>query len=141
MVNRRNVLIGIGSALGVAVIVLGAVVVVGLVRKGDLDRDWEHGAGRAAAGPATMDRAAAILGVEPEAMQAAVAEARRQRADEIYKARLDRMVEEGRLTEEEAASQYEWFRNRPDDSSRRAGWGHDNDGPHKGGQFLSLIHI
>ena len=128
MLNRRNILIGIGAFLGVAVIVLGAIGVAGLVLKRDHNDGWKRGGMLSSASPATVDRAAGILGVEPEEMRAAIIEARREQANEAYKARLDRMVEAGKLTQEEADSQYSWFQDRPDEDLGRPGWWRDGDG-------------
>lgn len=136
MLSRRNILIGIGAALGVAVIVLGAIGVAKLVLDRDDDDDkWKRTGKLSAASPATVDRAAGILGVEPEAMRAAIIEARREQANEAYRARLDRMVEEGQLTQEEADSQYVWFQNRPDEDLGRQGWGRGGDGHSRDGKF------
>ena len=135
MLNRRNILIGIGAVLGVAVIVLGAMGVAKLVLdRGDND-GWKRAGRLSTASPATVDRAAGILGVEPDAMREAIIEARRQQANEAYKARLDWMVEEGQLTQEEADSQYAWFQNRPDDELERQGWGRGGDGHGRDGKF------
>ena len=136
MLSRRNILIGIGAVLGVAVIVLGAIGVAGLVLDRDDDGDgWKRAGRLSTASPATVDRAAGILGVEPDAMREAIIEARREQANEAYKARLDRMVEEGQLTQEEADSQYAWFQNRPDEDLGRQGWGRGGDGHGRDGNF------
>ena len=60
-------------------------------------------------------RVATILGLEDDAVQDAFAQATRQKRDEVYKSRLDRMVARGRLTEEQAAERFSWFQTRPDD--------------------------
>ena len=135
MFNRRNILIGIGAILGVAVILLGAVGVAGLVLKRDHDDGWKRAGRLSSASPVTVDRAAGILGVEPDAMREAIIEARREQANEAYKARLDRMVEAGQLTREEADSQYSWFQDRPDEDLRRQGWGRGGDGHGRDGKF------
>ena len=135
MFNRRNILIGIGAILGVAVILLGAVGVAGLVLKRDHDDGWKRAGGLSSTSPVTVDRAAGILGVEPDAMREAIIEARREQANEAYKARLDRMVEAGQLTREEADSQYSWFQDRPDEDLRRQGWGRGGDGHGRDGKF------
>ena len=135
MLNRRNILIGIGAFLGVAVIVLGAIGVAGLVLKRDHDDGWKRGGMLSSAPPATVDRAAGILGVEREEMRAAIIEARREQANKAYRARLDRMVEAGKLTQEEADSQYSWFQDRPDEDPVRQGWRRSGDGHGRDGEF------
>ena len=133
--NRRNILIGIGAFLGVAVILVGAIGVAGLVLKPGDDDGWKRGGRLSSASPTTVDRAAGILGVEPEEMQAAVIEARREQANEAYRAKLDRMVEAGKLTQEEADSRYSWFQDRPDEDLGRLGWRRSGDGRGMEGEF------
>ncbi len=135
MLNRRNILIGIGAVLGVAVILLGAIGVAGLVLKRDHDDGWKRAGMLSSSSPATVDRAAGILGVEPEEMREAIIEARREQANEAYQARLDRMVEARKLTQEEADSQYSWFQNRPDEDLGSPGWRRSGDGHGRDGDF------
>ena len=68
-------------------------------------------------------------------MRSAITQARREQANEAYKARLDRMVEEGQLTQEEADSQYAWFQDRPDEDPGRQGWRRSGDGRRGDGEF------
>ena len=56
-------------------------------------------------------------------MREAFTEARRDQEDEAYKSRLDRMVEAGRLTQEESDARYAWFQDRPDSMIREHGKG------------------
>lgn len=65
-------------------------------------------------GKSFVARVAEILGLEESTVQDAFTQAKRQQVDEAYRGRLDRMVEQGRLTEEEADDQYSWFQDRPD---------------------------
>ena len=69
------------------------------------------------------DRVAASLGLESDTVRDAFAEAKRDQEDEAYKSRLDRMVEAGRLTQDEADSRYTWFEGRPDSMIREYGEG------------------
>ena len=59
-------------------------------------------------------RVAEILELDESTVQDAFTQAKREQLDEAYRGRLDRMVERGRLTEEEANEQYSWFQDRPD---------------------------
>ena len=59
-------------------------------------------------------RVAEILDLEESTVQDAFTQAKREQMDEAYRERLDRMVEQGRLTEDEADEQYSWFQERPD---------------------------
>ncbi len=59
-------------------------------------------------------RVAEILDLDESTVQDALTQAKREQIDEAYRGRLDRMVEQGRLTEEEANDQFGWFQDRPD---------------------------
>ncbi len=65
-------------------------------------------------GKTFVARVAEILDLEESTVQDAFTQAKREQMDEAYKGRLDRMVEGGRLTQEEADDQYSWFQDRPD---------------------------
>ena len=61
-----------------------------------------------------VSRVAEILGVDEAQVQDAVEQAAREMQDEALQAKLDRMVESGRLTQEEADARKEWYQSRPD---------------------------
>ena len=68
---------------------------------------------------------AEILELEESTVQDVFTQAKRQQIDETYRSRLDKMVERGRLTEEEANEQYSWFQERPDhviERSKQGRW-------------------
>ena len=77
-------------------------------------------------------RVAAALGLEEVAVKDAFRQARKEKQNEAYKARLDGLVAKGHLTEDEAAEHYSWFQDRPDSSAgifrgtkyRRHGFAH-----------------
>ena len=59
-------------------------------------------------------RVAAILGIEEAQVQDAFKQAARELQDERIQRRLDRLVESGRLTQEQADQYIEWYQSRPD---------------------------
>lgn len=60
-------------------------------------------------------RVAEILGIEQSKVEDAMQQAGREMADEKVEQRLQRMVEAGRLTQEQADEYLAWFRERPQD--------------------------
>ncbi|MBQ11301.1 MAG: hypothetical protein CMJ45_07120 [Planctomyces sp.] len=61
-----------------------------------------------------LGRVAAILGLEEAAVEDAFQQARKDQRTEKYRAALDRKVEKGFITSEEADEQFLWFQSRPD---------------------------
>jgi len=63
-------------------------------------------------------RVAVILGLDEaqvqEALEQAAKELRRERQDQASQQRLNRLVEQGRLTQQQADEQQEWFEARPE---------------------------
>ena len=59
-------------------------------------------------------RVANILGLDEAQVQDALDQATREIQDESLQLRLDRMVERGRLTQEQADAYLEWYLSRPD---------------------------
>ncbi len=59
-------------------------------------------------------RVAGILGLDESQVQDAFKQARAEMQDEALQAKLDKMVESGRLTQEEADEYKEWYDSRPD---------------------------
>ena len=83
-------------------------------------------------------RLATILGLEEGVVQEAFAQARRDIRDERFQKRLDRLVAQGRLEQEQADELRNWYESRPDYpagailGSRKSGGGH---GLHGRGSF------
>jgi len=77
-------------------------------------------------------RVAAILGLEEATVEDAFQQARKAQRTQSYREMLDRRVEKGRMTSEEAEEQFLWFQSRPDSltsnfqrgAHRRTGFGH-----------------
>lgn len=60
-------------------------------------------------------RVAEILGIDAAQVESAMQQARQELADERVQAKLQRLVEAGRLTQEQADEYLEWFEDRPED--------------------------
>ena len=85
-------------------------------------------------GKSFVARVAEILELEESTVQDAFTQAKRQQIDEAYRGRLDKMVERGRLTEDEANEQFSWFEERPDSAVERSKSGrNDGRGIHRRG--------
>ena len=65
-------------------------------------------------GKTILARVAEILGIEQQKLEDAFAQAQQEARSEALEARLDELVEEGRLTQEEADQYKEWWQSRPD---------------------------
>ncbi len=108
----------------IAILVAAGLLALGLTVGVVMAQDGGNGASSTpAAGTTFADRVATILGLESDTVREAFTEARRDQEDEAYKSRLDRMVEAGRLTQEEADTRYAWFQDRPDSMIREHGKG------------------
>ena len=90
----------------VAVLVLGLTAGVVMAQ--------ESGDGETSPAKTFAGRVAEILGLEEATVQSAFTQARRAGEDAAYRSRLDRMVENGRLTQEDADARFTWFEGRPD---------------------------
>lgn len=65
-------------------------------------------------GKTLLGRVAAILGIEQQEVEDAFAQARKEMRSEAQKARLDKLVEQGRITQEQADDYQTWLESRPD---------------------------
>ncbi len=75
-----------------------------------------HGGGENGDSPVKSfaSRVAGVLGLTESQVQDAFKQARAEMQDEALQAKLDKMVESGRLTQEEADEYKEWYDSRPD---------------------------
>lgn len=75
-----------------------------------------HGGGENGDSPVKSfaSRVAGILGLNESQVQDAFKQARTEMQDEALQAKLDKMVESGRLTQEESDEYKEWYDSRPD---------------------------
>jgi len=79
-----------------------------------------------------LGRVAAVLGLDEATVEDAFQQARKDQKTEAYRDKLDRQVENGRITSEEAEEQFIWFQSRPDSLAgsfrqggrQRPGFGH-----------------
>ena len=92
----------------VAVGITGGVVVAQSTEPQDSDATVDKSANSFAA------RVAGFLGLGTEEVEGAFQQARREMQNDGFKKRLDRMVDRGRLTQEQADEQYNWLQSRPD---------------------------
>jgi len=100
------------------IVAVSAVVVAGSVGGAALAADD----GSEAEGPfgALWDRVCAIYEdntgdeIDPEALQAAVVQAQSELRAEALDNRLQKLVDEGKITQDEAAAYKEWLQERPD---------------------------
>ena len=91
----------------VALALVGALITGGVV--------WAHGGGgKGSGGESFASRVAEILELEESDVQDAFKEAKRDIRDERFQGRMDRRVEEGNMTQEEADAAVEWYESRPD---------------------------
>src|SRR5919106_1173677 len=74
----------------------------------------EDGNGETPAVQSFASRVAAILGLDETQVQDAMDRAHREMQDEALRNRLDPMVEEGRLTQEQADEYFQWYQSRPE---------------------------
>ena len=65
-----------------------------------------------------LERVADILGIDKEDLINAFEQAQQEIAEEAFINRLDKAVEEGRITQEQADEIIEWWEQRPDDAIR-----------------------
>lgn len=93
-------------------LVLTGLLVIGITGGAVL----AHGGGENGDSPVKSfaSRVAGILGLNESQVQDAFKQARAEMQDEALQAKLDKMVESGRLTQEEADEYKEWYDSRPD---------------------------
>ena len=60
-------------------------------------------------------RVASILGLDEAQVRDAIDQARRELRDEAVQNKMSRLVEKGRITQEQADAYLEWYQSRPDD--------------------------
>jgi hypothetical protein len=65
-------------------------------------------------GKTLLARVAAILGIEEQTLEDAFNQAKKEMSDEALGKKLDALVEQGKLTQEQADEYKEWWESRPD---------------------------
>ena len=112
--------IGIFTA---AALLMGAIT-VGVVAAQDTGEGENTAEAENSAPKTILGRVAAVLGLDEATVEDAFQQARKDQKTEAYRDKLDRQVENGRITSEEAEEQFIWFQSRPDsltDSFQRGG--------------------
>ena len=118
--TRRRWLIGTVLAALMALGIAGGVV---LAQEADEDSMMKSFAGRVAE----------ILGLEETRVQDAIDQARQEMFSERLQEKLDKMVESGRITREQADEYKAWVESQPDGAFKKFGKrGHHGGGFHRG---------
>ncbi|MDP6453268.1 MAG: hypothetical protein QF898_08175 [SAR202 cluster bacterium] len=107
----------------VAVLALGALM-TGAAFAQEADNDGKSGVGKLGA------RVAQILGLDETEVNDAIKQARTELQNEATQERLEKMVEAGKITQEQADEYLAWFESRPADGP---GLGHRGFGGKKRG--------
>ncbi len=131
--------------VAVAALLMGAIT-VGVVAAQDTGEGENTAGAENSASTTILGRVAAILGLDEATVEDAFRQARKDQQTEAYKAKLDRQVESGRMTAEEAEEQFLWFQSRPDSMAgsfrrgghQRPGFGHVR--PFQGKRFGMRMH-
>jgi len=89
-----------------AVVLIAGVAGVALAQTGSAETQAE--------GKTLLGRVATILGIEQQKVEDAFKQATREMADEGLDAKLKAMVENGRITQEQADQYKSWWQARPD---------------------------
>ncbi len=107
----------------VAALLMGAIT-VGVVAAQDAGLGENTAEAENLAPKTILGRVADILRLDDATVEGAFQQARKDQKTEAYREKLDRQVENGRITSEEADEQFLWFQSRPDSvagSFRRGG--------------------
>jgi hypothetical protein len=115
----------------ISILVAIGVLALGLTAGVVMAQDSGNG-NSSSEGQTFAARVAQILGLEEATVDSAFTQASRQAEDEAYRARLDRMVEAERLTQEDADARFTWFQGRPDSTVSEYGKSHHS---FRGGEF------
>src|SRR5918999_1033064 len=108
---------------GLLLPVAATMIVISIVTGGAVMAQ-ENGDGETPVIESFASRVAAILGLDEAQVQDAMDQARREMQDEALKSKLDSLVEQGRLTQEQADEYWQWYQSRPEGI-----WGFVGPGP------------
>ena len=104
---KKYWIVGLAAAVLAGVLITGGVV-------------WAHGGGgKGSGGESFASKVAEILELEESEVKDAFKEAKRDIRDERFESRMDRRVEKGTMTQEEADAAVEWYESRPDNIGER----------------------
>ncbi len=121
---RKRWLIIPVAVLALAVALVGGVVLA----EGTGDGDSSGGGISEGSSKGFAARVAEILGLEEDTVADAMEQARQEMHDERVEAWLDKMVESGKITQEQADDYQEWLDDRPEGLDRS--WGKGFGGHH-----------
>jgi hypothetical protein len=93
---------------------VAATMIVISIFTGGVVMAQENGDGETPVIESFASRVAAILGLDEAQVQDAMDQARREMQDEALKSKLDSLVEQGRLTQEQADEYWQWYQSRPE---------------------------
>ena len=102
MLTKRWIMVLAITGIFIALVTAGAVLA------------QESGSEEAPSRQSLASRVATILGLEEAVVKDALVQARRDIRDERIQKRLDRLVENGRQTQEQADELKKWYDSRPD---------------------------
>ena len=91
---------------GIVIAVIAVVAVTGVVLAQNVTTTTP--------GKTFTARVAAILGIDEQKVKDAFTQAQREMSDEALDTRLHKLVEDGKLTQEQANQYKEWWQSRPD---------------------------
>jgi len=106
--KKRNWLLVLFTAAVLALGITGGVI---WAQEGDTQND---AAQDDTAKKSMASRVAGILGLGEEEVQDAFKQAGREMRDEKFQTRMDRLVEQGKITEDEAVAAVDWYQSRPE---------------------------
>lgn len=121
--KKRNQLLVLFTAVLLALGLTGGVILA-----------QEAGTKDEGARQSMASRVASILGLGEQEVQDAFKQASREMRDERFESRMDRLVEKGQITENEAAEAVNWYQSRPEDiGPGHRGFGMKGIGRHRSG--------
>ena len=101
-----------------AVALVGSISGVVLAQTGNTDTTQGKallaGSANTTSGKTLMARVAAILGIDQQKVEDAFAQAQREMRDEALDSYLQKLVDEGKITKEQADQYKQWWQARPD---------------------------
>ncbi len=116
-----------------------AAVLVGVLLVGGIAGITMAQEGSAGSGQTLIARVAAILGIDQATVESAFAQAQKEMRTEALDSYLKDLVDEGKITQEEADQYREWWNARPEALDKLGpgfGFGGRGGGRHGGGNFM-----
>ena len=107
--KKRNMLLVFLTAALLALGITGGAI---FAQEAGADDDGAH---NDSTKKGMASRVAAILGLGEQEVEDAFKQAGREMRDERFENRMDRLVDKGQLTEDEAVEAVDWYQSRPED--------------------------